>query len=80
MTSAITENVSQRQPQSLDQSRNHRDGHSIRHRWVVATIPGMMPRSPSRNLLLGAMYVLVLAVLTSILATIRFTYHPYSGC
>ncbi len=80
MADAITEKFSQHQPQSLDQSRNDRAGRSLRRGWVVASVPGMQPRSPTRNLVLGAMCILVLGVLTSILATVRVSYRPYGGC
>lgn len=76
MASTLTEKPDQRPRQSLDQPRNH----SIRRESIIASIPGMKPQSPSQNLLLGATYLLALAVLTSVLAVIWISYHPYKGC
>lgn len=80
MVSTLTKKSDQRLLQSLDQPRNHQINHSTRRKGVVASILGMKPQSPSRNLLLGVAYLLALAVLASILATLRISYHPYRGC
>lgn len=80
MASAITEKHSQRPLRSHDQPRSQRGDRSVRRKGTVDSIPGTKPRFTSRNLLVGATYLLALTVLVSILVTIRISYRPYSGC